>query len=1126
MILVRGGMGCAWVLHGSGPADQHVASLYASTTVVQVTPVTARVRFRLLGSMEITVDDRAVVLTGRQRALLAILALHANQLVSVDRIADWLWGENLPVSAVPRVRALVAEVRRAFGIHGLERVITRTPGYLLSAEPGELDIDEFETLVAEARSAARSGRHQEAIALYDKAVTLWRGGAFPDLKGSAAETERHRFEEIRAEAVEGRADANLALGLDHAAIADLTRLLREQPLRETPRALLMLALYRSGRLAEALEVYQEFRTRLVREVGVEPTGELRRLHQRLLVGDPPPRSAGTPPAVDRAAASPEAPHRTVPHELPASGRFVGREAQLRRLAEFRIRAERVVLVVGPAGVGKTSLAINWAHSAVEFFPDGQLFLDMRGFDASEPMTLSEALPLLLQGLGQTARDIPVLVDAQIALYRSLLASRRILLVLDDVADPVQVRKLLPPNPESLAVITSRDRLSSLVALDGARRLTLDVLDKADALGLIAHGIGDDRLRGEPEAAAQLVELCDRLPLALCVAMSWLADHEHRGIGQYVNELVDQGRLVKLRVEGDESAAVGAALDLSYAALAAPAQRVFRFLGLLPSVNVSAATCAALTGAEVAETGGLLRVVARVHLVEETHANRFLCHDLVREYAAERGRAEDTSAEREAAVRRLLDYYLACVVNAANAFGLQAPNLPHDATQRLNVPSADFRDPVDAGAWFEEEWGNIAIAISHAAEHGPRQYSWLLVEAMQDLLHHSRTYAEWLRIAGIALTAAEREGDFMGQAAMHHSLGLARWRMADLDAAFTESRRGLILARSAGWQRGEAMGLQLCGVVMKQLGKPLRALPYYRKAVALNGELGYKRGEAGGLNNMASAYLRLARLDRAEECLLASRPLANESGDHNLQALTLVNLGLVFRQQARFPNALQTLDEALAVSHTAQLQYAEAVTYETFGWVHSEAGHYTQARDTFEAALGIARQVENRNCQIASLTGIAGVDLKRGQVNSALSHLASAREIAEHTGTELVGVLWTSANVLLRLHRHEEAHDEANRALALAADGDRLDLPRLYGLLAAIHLEAGNQERCVDACREALQLAKRSGQRLEYARVLITLGSAQHQSGNKRAARNTWERAHAVFAALGTPEQRETKRLLA
>ncbi|MFE7124105.1 BTAD domain-containing putative transcriptional regulator [Streptomyces sp. NPDC057617] len=1083
--------------------------------------MTVTLRFLLLGSVETDVGGREVALTARQRALLSVLLLRANRVVSVDHLMDWLWGENLPVSPGARVRALIAEVRRALGPHGQERVITTNPGYLMRVSPGELDIEEFETLVDEARLATVSSRYEEAITLYDRALALWRGDPFPDLTGPAAESERHRFAEIRTGAIEGFVDANLALGQDRVVVAELTRLVMEQPLRERPREQLMLALHRTGRLPDALEVYRDFRTRLMHDVGVEPTLELRQLHQRMLRGDSGPETGG-----DGGPGPGQEPRWAVPRQLPASRRFVGRAEQLRRLDEFLAEADRILLVVGPAGVGKTSLAVHWAHSVAAHFPDGQLFLDMRGFDTSEPMSMSEALSLLLQGMGQTPRDIPVSLDAQIALYRSLLADRRVLLVLDDVADPAQVRKLLPPNPKSLAVITSRDRMGGMVALDGARRLALDALDQEEALGLIAHGIGDDRLRAEPEAAVALVELCDRLPLALCIAMSWLADHEHRKIGPYVSELADQGRLARLRVEGDESAAVDAALHLSYAALQQPARRVFRFLGLVPSVSVSAAVGAALTGADVTETEALLRVVARVHLVQEMSANRFLCHDLVREYAAERGREEDTGAERDAGVRRLMDYYLACVVNATKVYGLQPPNLPHDASGRADVSPVDFRDSAEAGAWFEEEWGNIAVAVSYAAEHGPRRYCWLLVEAMQDLLHHSRTYAEWLRVAGIALAAAEQEGDPLGQAAMHHSLGIARWRMADLRAALTESERGLALARRAGWRRGEAMTLQLCGVVLKQLGEPRRALPYYRKSLVLNRELGYKRGEAGGLNNMASAYLRLARLDRAEECLLASRPLADESGDRNLQALTLVNLGLVWQQQARFPDALLVLDEALGVSRAARLQYAAAVTHETFGWVHSEAGHHAQAMDAFDTALRLAREVENRNCQIASLTGMAGVDLKTGRTDSALERLVPAREIAEDTGTELVGVLWVSAHVNCRLRRYDEAYEETDRALALAADGGRLDLPRLYGLLAAVHLAAGDSARCFDACEEALKLAKRSGQRLERARVLITLGHAQQRTGNERAARSTWRRAHGLFTALGTPEQDETAALLA
>ncbi|MFI5753670.1 tetratricopeptide repeat protein [Streptomyces sp. NPDC051569] len=1082
--------------------------------------ISAPVCFRLLGTLETTVEGRPVTLTGRQRALMSVLLLRANRVVPVDRIADSLWGESLPASAAARVRALIAEVRRALGPHGQERVVTRSPGYLVNVCPGELDIDEFEVLVGEARRAARGGRHEEAIALYERALELWRGEPFPDLNGPAAESERHRFEEMGAGAVEGRVEANLALGRGQAVVADLMRLIADQPLREQPRRQLMLALNQLGRLPEALEVYRDFHTRLVTDLGVEPTPRLRQLHQRMLVGGP---------ELSEGADSPREPagerQRTLPRQVPAVGRFVGREDQLRQLDEYRAGADRVVLIVGPAGVGKTSVAAHWAHRNAEYFPDGQLFLDMRGFDRAEPMSVSEALPLLLQGLGQPLRDIPVSVDAQIALYRSLLARRRILLVLDDVAEPAQVRVLLPPNPQCLAVITSRDRLRSLVALDGARRLTLDVLSQEEALGLIAQGAGSRRSHDEPEAAAELAELCDRLPLALCVAVSWLADQEHRTIGQYVRELTDRGRLAQLRVEGDEHAAVRAALELSYVALPASARRVFRLLGLVPSVDVTVAATAAQANSGLEELRVLLATVARVHLIQEVAVRRYTCHDLVREYAAERGREEDTEADRHGAVRRLLDYYVDMITRVNEVCGFLAPNLAREAEAPV-APVEEFSAEADATTWFDAEWENLLVVIAHAAEHGPRRYAWLLVEAMQDLLHHRRTHVEWLRVAGTALAAAKLDGDLVGQAAMHLSLGMVRWRMADLRTALTENERALTLSRRAGWLHGEAMALTGCGVALKQLGEARRALPRYRKSLEISRRLGHARSEVRGLNNLASAYLMLARLESAEECLLANIPLTEESGDRHLQSLTLVNLGIVRQQRARFPQALEALEKAMEVSRSTGLIYAEGVTFETFGWVHSDAGRHEQAVASFDAALSIARQVENRNSQIDSLTGLAVVELKLGRVDTALDRLGTARDVAEGVGTGFVGVLMGLARVHLRQGRYEQAHDEASRSLRLAAEGSPLDLPRLHGLLAAIQLAAGDSEQCLRSCDQALQLARRSGQRLEHARALITLGHAHRLEKRERAARSAWRRAHGHFTALDTPEQRETAALLA
>ncbi|MFI7439335.1 AfsR/SARP family transcriptional regulator [Nonomuraea indica] len=1067
------------------------------------------VRLLALGPLEITVDGRTVHLTGRQRALLAALVLDAGHVVSVERLADRLWDENPPPSAAARLRALIAELRRALGPHGPHVIVTRSPGYLAGTGAFSADTDEFVSLADEADRATELGRHADAVASCDAALRLWRGEPFTDLGGAVAQAERHRFEERRWEVVERRAAALLELGRGQAAVAQLTRLVAEQPLRERPHGLLIRALHGDGRLPDALEVYRDFRARLVRELGIEPSKELQRLHQDLLDGEPAVR---TPSVATPSAAR-------VPRQLPAvTGRFVGRTAELTRMD-----TGRVTLVAGPAGVGKTALALHWAHRSAGDFPDGQLFLNMRGFDQREPMSPTEALQLLLQGLGVAARDIPVEPDAQVAMYRSLMADRRSLLILDDVAGPDQVRPLLPGSPRCRVVITSRARLGGLVALDGVERLTLDVLTHDDALRLVAQGVGEDRLRREPEAAAELLRLCGRLPLALSIAISWIGEHEHRMISHYVRLLADRGRLVRLRAEGDESTAVQAALDLSHRALPPAAQRMFRLVSLAQGVEISVAAAAALAWTTTEHAEDLLGAAARIHLLDEIGPGRYSVHDLVLDYATQRSLAEDTPAERHAAVHRVLEYYLRTVGEAVAAFGFQAPEQPgHPAPP--GVHATTFDGVAKAIEWFDTEWDNLVAAVSYAATHGPARYAWLMVEAMTDLMHHRRTHGEWLRLAGIGLDAAEREGDLRAQSAMRHSMGLARWRMTDPAGALGDHERALSLARRVGWAQGEAKALQGCGVALKQLGRPDLAIPHHRQALDIHSRLGSRGGGSGALNNLASSYLMLGRLDRAERCLLDNLPLTAESGDPHMRVLTLVNLALVRQQQARFAEALAVLDEARALAGAAGLRYAEGVTHEAYGWVHGDAGRHEQSVQAFSLALGLAREVENRLCQIASLTGMAQSELALGRTEEALAHLHAALELAERTGTGLDQVLLGFAQVHHSRGRYVDAREAGQRALELAAGSNSLNVTRLHRVLGDIHLAAGDTEEAVQACEQALWHARRSGQRLEHARALMTLGHARRPADDRRARRH-WARAHELFTAIGVPERLASEALL-
>ncbi|MDQ0583251.1 AfsR/SARP family transcriptional regulator [Streptomyces rishiriensis] len=1084
--------------------------------------LTPRPRFRLLGPLDVEIDGRAVVLTGRQRALCAVLLLHANHVVSVDRLVQCLWDDRPPGAGAARVRALVAEVRRALGPVGTELLTTRRPGYVLHVGPGELDLPVFERLIREASRAASDGDWRTARRSGEQALALWRDEPLTDLPEVAVrEAERQRLAELHLVAREAVTEAGIETGRHREAIAELLRLTAAHPLRERPHGLLMRALHQDGRSAEALELYTALRRRMVDELGMEPSADLRDLHQRLL-RDGGSTSAGAPP--QRSAPASE---RPVPRQLPPTPRrFVGRDPELDRLDSCLRSSEPLALIVGPAGVGKSALALNWAHRVADRFPDGQLFLDMRGFDNAEPMTPGEALPLLLQGLGCAPRDIPLGAEAQTALYRTLLADRRVLVVLDDVAEASYVRRLLPASAGSLTLVTSRDKLSGLVTLDGAYRVSCDVLDSAAALELISGAVGAEAVAADPEAAARLVELCDHLPLALCVAGSWIGDRPG-SIRAYVRDLADRGRLARLHVEGEESVAVRAALDLSYGALPAEARRAFRSLGVLPGTGRSVPAAAAAAGTDEHRLADLLRLAQRVHLLRDVEHGRPAWHDLVHEYARDRTAAEDSSEERTAAVTRVLDHYLQSVVNAAAAAGLYVMRTRPPAVE--GSTPREFAGAEEAYAWFDREWDDIAAAIGHAAEHGPAPYVWWLVDALQDLFHHRRPLSDWMRLASLAREVAARGGDEVGEASMCLSLGSARWRNGDLRGALTEYEEAEGLARRAGWTYGEAGSLQGKGVTLKLLGELRRALPCYDRALALYRTLDNVRNVEIMLINTASLNLALGRLDAAEEAACAALDLIGDTVHHN-RAMALVNLALVQQKQARFDEAAAALRSCFLVSRDSGSTYTEAVALEALGRVRADAGQDDRALLAYEDALAVSRRVENRNCQVDSLVGLASVKLRAGRTEESAEHLDAAFEIAERTGHRagLVEVLLARADLARAQGRPADALDHLERAERLAADGNPLTLPRVHLTTALTLLDSDPEPgtdagttpapdapaRARDAATLAADLARDSGQRLLHARATAALARAHEAHGDAGPAHEAGTEATALYATLG------------
>src|SRR5215469_4413986 len=495
-------------------ADQHSGRAFGRKVGCLVATA---MEFGLLGPLTVRRDGAEVpVPPGKQRVVLAALLLKANRLVALDELAEALWGPAPPVSARPTMQNYVMRLRKSLGE---SRITTQPGGYLISVDPGDLDVSRFESLLASARSAARDGLWEQASDQAGTALALWRGEPLADVDSELlALREQPRLTELRLQALETRIDADLNLGQAGEVVGELRHLASAHPLREHFHGLLMLALYRDGRQGEALAAYQDARRVLIDELGTEPGTELRELHQRILTADP----ALEAPGVGRPAAAGHA--TVVPRELPCGIRdFTGRETELVALNELLDQeagddAPPTVVISaigGTAGVGKTALALQWAHRMADRFPDGQLYVNLRGYDPGQPMPATDALAGFLRALGVPGPDIPAEEDERAARYRSLLAGQRILVMLDNAGDAQQVRPLLPGTPGCAVVVTSRDALAGLIVRDGATRLDLDLLPVADAVSLLRALIGG-RVDAQPEAAPALAARCCQLPLALRV----------------------------------------------------------------------------------------------------------------------------------------------------------------------------------------------------------------------------------------------------------------------------------------------------------------------------------------------------------------------------------------------------------------------------------------------------------------------------------------------------------------------------------------------------------------------------------------------------------------------------------
>jgi DNA-binding SARP family transcriptional activator/tetratricopeptide (TPR) repeat protein len=939
---------------------------------------TAGMEFGLLGPLMVRCGATVLpVPPGNQRALLAALLLDANQSVALGKIAETLWGAEPPPSAPATIRNYVRRLRQAMGAAGHARISTEPGGYMISVGAGELDVSRFEVLLGSAREAAGDGCWDRAAGQARAALELWRGEPLADVDSDVlALREVPRLSEMRLRALETRIDAELHLGRHAEVVGDLQSLAAAHPLRESLHAMLMLALYRCGRQADALATYQHARTALVEDLGIEPGSELRQLHQRILSAEPglaapgSAESAGTPEIVvprvrEPGRAGPDG-HMVVPHMLPgAVPHFTGRAAELAKLSGVLDQAGRhasgtvvISAIGGTAGVGKTALAVHWAHRVADRFPDGQLYVNLCGFDpAGTPVRPAEAVRGLLNVLGVPADRIPADLAAQAGLYRSQLAGRRMLIVLDNARDEPQVRPLLPAGTACLVIVTSRSRLAGLAAVEGACLVNLDVLPPAEARQMLISRLGPERAAPEPAAVTEITELCARLPLALAVAAGRAAARTGLPLSALADELRDARARLDALDTGDPAASLRAVFSWSCYQLSPAAAQMFRLLGLHPGPAITVLAAASLAGVPPPHARQALGELTRAHLVGEQYPGRYAFHDLLRAYAAEQAHHTDSDIDRHEATGRVLDHYLHTAAHA----GL----LLHPATEPVVLappkPGAAAGQPADrrqAMVWFEAEHQVLLAALALAAGSGFDTHAWQLSWAMAAFLQIRGHWQEWAATQRTAMAAATRLGDAAAQALSGRLLANACTKLGDHDQARGHFASSLALYQQLGNRLGEAKIHQGLSVLADGQGRYADALGHAEQALRLYQAIGDKANEADALNDVGWDYGLLGDYQQARAFCWQALNLCAEAGLRWLEGAAWDSVGYAERHLGNLAEAAACYQRALGLYRDAGERFYEADTLTHLGDTRHAAGELVQARDAWQQALAILDDLQH------------------------------------------------------------------------------------------------------------------------------------------------------------------------
>ncbi|MBF8193189.1 tetratricopeptide repeat protein [Nonomuraea sp. K274] len=995
---------------------------------------------RILGSLEIIVEGRRLDLgSPRQQTVLAVLLLEAGRVVSVRRLMEAIYDDDPPATSRAQIQICISALRRLFGAYGYPGIITtESQGYIFHCDDQQVDAQRFRRLAAEARVARDEGQLDDAVHKYREALAL----CTEPLEGIESRLVRSavtRFAEWQITINEDCIELELQLGRHRELVAEITELVERHPLRERLRGQLMTALYRSGRQAEALQVYQHTRETMIEQLGLEPNEGLRQLHQAILTSDeslnappPPPPVRGSPPPV------PLGMPRLLPSDI---ADFTGRGQQvelIRRLltSDRSQLAVPVVAISGKPGVGKTALAVHTSHLIADQFPDGQLFADLHGA-ASPTIHPKQVLERFLRALGMPGTEIPDGLEERAEVYRTMLSSRRMLIVLDDVGTESQVLPLVPGYPGCAVIVTSRSRL---VGLPGAMPVEIKTFDSQQSINLLKRIAGSARIQAGPEPAAALAQLCGHLPLALRIAGARLAARPNWTIDHLVERLADEARRLDELRYGEMG--IRASLALTYESMSEPARRLLRRLAILDFTHYSGWTAAALLDVPLSAAEDLLDDLSDAQLIEisdtEDGQARYHLHELTRVFARERVAAEESPAERKDEITRVLS---ALLTLAQQAHSLEyggdyvqvhsaAPRWPATPEQMETIIGIPMQ-------WFERERTTLVSAIRQAARAGLVELCWDLALTSVTLFEARIYYDDWRLTHEVALEAARQAGDVRGQAAMLYSLG----SLLSAEQRFHDARRCFESAaemfQAEGNSQGEALAIRDLAFLDRMYGRLSTAEAGYRRALKIFHATEDLAAAAFVLHSLARTRLESGDPEEAKRLLDEALRLSRAAGSKRVEAQVLCWLGDAHLHAGEFSCAVDALQLSLTMVRAMGDPIGEAYALYELAIARVRCGELSDAATALAQCLELASTTRSRLAEVKGFTGLSELASARGETDKAIHHLDQALALCRKIHAPLYEV-----RVLTQLSEaHTIAGDQAAaeralaEALSLAAEMD-------------------------------------------------------------------------------------------